>query len=315
MTVCIAALFNWNYTTTPGGANLGPAALVVTDRMITAGDVQYEPAQTKMAHITYRVLLVIAGDYSIHSQAIKIAMEHFRNKQNATPESVAALYGRTLQALKLKEAEDLYLAPLGLNSDSFLAQQKDMAPHFVSQLTDQMQSYRGEETETLVIGGSADRVDIYGVDTKGIVACYNDVGFAAIGSGAWHARSRLMQAGYVNTTTFSAALSIVFAAKKVAELAPGVGSNTDIALVFTGGHQPLRIDVANKVHELYQEYMPKLNALGIEYINKVQEYISKPSAQAADEEPKGVPGGSAQTNENASQPAAETPRQNEAGKA
>ena len=205
--------------------------------MITAGDVQYEPRQTKYARITPKILIVIAGDYSMHSQGIKKTMAHFRLSASATPEDVAIYYGRSIQALKLKEAEDFFLAPLGLNSDSFLAQQKDMAPHFVSLLTEQMQGYRGEEAEALVVGSCNGLIDIYGVDTKGVIACYNDVGFAAIGSGAWHAKSRLMQAGYVNTTTFAGALSFTYAAKKASEISPGVGPNTDIMLVFRDNYE------------------------------------------------------------------------------
>ena len=120
-------------------------------------------------------------------------MGHFRGAANATPKEVATYYGRAIQALKLKEAEDLYLAPLGLNSDSFVAQQKDMAAHFVTHLTEQMQAYRGEELDALVIGPQEDIVSVYGVDTKGMITCHDDVGFAAIGSGAWHAKSRLMR--------------------------------------------------------------------------------------------------------------------------
>ena len=66
MTVCIAALFRWNYANLPT-QQVAPAALILTDRMVTAGDVQYEPQQTKVAHITPKTLLVIAGDYSLHS--------------------------------------------------------------------------------------------------------------------------------------------------------------------------------------------------------------------------------------------------------
>jgi len=213
VTVCIAALSQWNYGTR---ANPDPGHLVIvlTDRMITAGDVQYEPQQTKHAHITPNILLVIAGDYSTHSRAIKKITEHFQIIPSASPESVAIFYGRSIQELKLKEAEDLYLAPLGLNSDSFLAQQKDMAPHFVSLLTEQMQAYRGEEIDALVVGSERGAVAIYAVDTKGMISCHDDVGFAAIGSGSWHAKSRLMQFGHVNSNTFATALTVTYAAKK-----------------------------------------------------------------------------------------------------
>ena len=59
----------------------------------------------------------------------------------------------------------------------------------------------------------------------------------------------------------------------------------------------LRPDVVNKLHELYSEYRPKADALGLEYINEMQNFISKPVLQTIDEVPKGVPGGDAQITE------------------
>ena len=43
----------------------------------------------------------------------------------------------------------------------------------------------------------------------------------------------MMQAGYVNTFRYYAALGVTFAAKKSAEIAPGVGKATDIHLIRT----------------------------------------------------------------------------------
>jgi len=238
VTVCIATIFRWNYGTVEA-PDWGGAAIVLMDRMISAGDVEYEPPQSKFAVITPHLMLAIAGDYSVHTQAIKKTARHFEGRQDALPEDVAVFYGRAIQAIKLKEAEDLYLAPLGLNSDSFLAQQKDMAPHFVSYLTDQMQAYRGDEVDALIVGGSGRGVAIYAVDTKGIVTCADDVGFAAIGSGAWHAKSILMKNGFTNNLRLSQASGIAFAAKKGAEIAPGVGADTDGMVIFKDALRPL----------------------------------------------------------------------------
>jgi hypothetical protein len=77
------------------------------------------------------------------------------------------------------------------------------------------------------------------VDTGGSVNCCDDVGFAAIGIGAWHAKSRLMQGGYINNMFFAPALAVLYAAKKAAEIAPGVGRATDIQIVLREGHFPL----------------------------------------------------------------------------
>jgi hypothetical protein len=45
-------------------------AIIISDRMITAGDQQYEPPQQKLAKLTPRVLVMVAGEVTLHSQAI-----------------------------------------------------------------------------------------------------------------------------------------------------------------------------------------------------------------------------------------------------
>jgi 20S proteasome alpha/beta subunit len=138
VTICIATLFHWNYS--PNATPLHRmCALVASDRKITAGDVEYEPAQQKFAQMTPSTILLVSGDISV--------------------------------------------------------------------------------------------VHIYAIDKNGMIACWDDVGFAAIGSGAWHAKSLLMQAGYVNKAIFAPALALTFAAKKASEIALGVGKETDIKIV------------------------------------------------------------------------------------
>jgi hypothetical protein len=201
----------------------GPAAIAISDRMITAGDVQYEPQQLKVATVYPASLVMIAGDYSLHTQAMKEMYGHLIGVTDAKPRDIALIYGRAIQGIKRRQAEDLFLAPLGLNTDSFLAQQKDMSEHFVKSITAQLQGYRGDDVEAIIVGSDKNIVQIYTVDSLGMVGCSDDVGFAAIGIGAWHAKSRLMQAGYVSRQLFANALAAAFAAKKSAETAPGVG--------------------------------------------------------------------------------------------
>jgi 20S proteasome alpha/beta subunit len=295
VTICIAALFRWNYGTNEQ-PNWQYAALAISDRMITTGDVTYEPNQTKIAQFTPTTMGLIAGDYSI------------------SPERIANLYGHAVQEIKLKQAEDIYLAPLGLNSDSFLAQQKDMAPHFVSLLTEQMQAYPGEDVDALIIGAHDGIINIYGVDRMGIVYCYDDVGFAAIGSGSGHVKSRLTQVGYTShNLEIAPALAITYAAKKISQVAPGVGVHEDIHLVFKDHYEMLPYDWWVAVRDLYDEYRPKAEALSQEYVTKLRDTIIKPKTTVQNESEKGIAGSDAQANERPSAPAAQAAPRNEAG--
>ncbi len=114
-----------------------------------------------------------------------------------------------------------------------------------------------------------------------------------------------MQAGYTSQTTFARAAVLTFAAKKASELAPGVGKNTDITIVFRNNCERMREDVAGKLNSLFIEFTPRVHALGNEFVDKFQDYISKPRLGVAPETPKGLPGGDAQLNASASPPAAE----------
>ena len=62
------------------------------------------------------------------------------------------MYAQSLQTVRQRPAEDLYLAPVGLNMETFLVQQKDMSERFVELLTNQLQSFNDPDVEALVVG-------------------------------------------------------------------------------------------------------------------------------------------------------------------
>jgi hypothetical protein len=194
-------------------------------------------------------------------------------QRNTAPQDVALIYGQAMQAVRRRRAEDIYLAPLGLNTDTFLAQQREFSEGFADQITHQMQSYRDDQVEALVLANDADDAHIYSLDERGVVSCLDDVRFAAIGSGSWHAKSRLMQWGYVNSTLFVPALAASFAAKKAAEVAPGVGAATDIYVLFKTGAEPLRPDVAVQLPELYERYKAGRAQLEAQIVHDLDEFV------------------------------------------
>jgi hypothetical protein len=199
-----------------------------------------------------------------------------------------------------------------MNSDTFIAQQKEMSDSFIEKITEQMQKYEGELVEALIIGSDDNHAQIYGVDSRGMITCYNDVGFAAIGIGGWHARSRLMQLGYHNNLTLAPALAAIFDAKKAAQIAPGVGDNTDMYFVAKTGYFQLWDYVDKKLHELHADYRTNVDALMIAMVQQLQSFLDKP-----DNEPKANEQGpsreNATPNERPSPPAAETARKDESG--
>jgi 20S proteasome alpha/beta subunit len=317
VTVCVTTLFRWNYGTL-SQPDMGIAAITASDRMISAGDVQYEPAQQKVAVITSRCLVLIAGDYSLHSQAIRDTMQQVQNNATISPYNISLIYGRAIQTINVRHAEDLYLAPLGLNSDTFLAQQNDMSREFVSSITTQMQAYIGEDVEALVVGSDGANVQLYHIDHKGTSSNFDDVGFAAIGIGSSHARSTLMQSRYVNAALLGEALAATYRAKKGAEVAPGVGEYTDMHVVLRDRLFPVWPNIFSRMDTLYDEYETQRQTLVAQNIRALEEAINEggnkeqPEARG-NEEQEGLPTEDAPDNEGAGANAAQAPRSDEGG--
>jgi 20S proteasome alpha/beta subunit len=285
VTVCIAARCIWNYPQQGGvPAGFGPAVLTLSDRMITFGDVEYEPNQQKVGNLTRNILLLISGDYSIHSQALMDTRKQIGANASISVHDAALIYGHCLQQIKLRAAENDVLAPLGLNTDTFIAQQRDMSPALVETLAMRLQGYSGEYIEALIVGidVGSDLGSIYHVDNRGTVSCFNDIGFASIGAGAWHAKSRLMQFGYEKNTPFVTALGMTYAAKKSAEVAPGVGKTTDIKIIFRHHVEPLMDATQNKLQELYEEYEKGHQALGVTAIQRLNDWFADPKNWRSD---------------------------------
>jgi hypothetical protein len=310
VTVCVAVLFHWNYAPAGQPLDYRPAALIASDRMITAGDVQYEPQQLKVANLTSRVVGMVAGDYTVHSQAIREIQDANKDRsETVSPYDIALQYGRAMQAIRRRWAEDLYLAPFGLTIEGFLAQQRELAPQIVDHLTTQLQGYTAEECEALVVGSNGKQVELYQVDNRGMVRRLDDVGFAAIGIGAWHAKSRLMQVGYHSKQMFNEALAAVYAAKKNGEIAPGVGTETDITLILDAHVGGLRDDFMNTLQRMYAKYDTARRAMGESFVAELREALA---AESVGGQQSGPLGQNAQVNGRAGEAASETSEVNEA---
>jgi hypothetical protein len=321
VTVCIAALSSWNYAKPGDPEDWGLVAITASDRMITFGDVQYEPEQMKFASMATHTMLLISGDYSLHSEAIKTTQHALQSRPDATPGDIALMYGRAMQAIKQRHAEDIFLAPLGLNTDLLAAQQNELSPSTVDRLLAQMQQYEGEVVEALIVGiekkvgTETGGGTIYHVDSRGSVTCADDVGFAAIGSGAWHANSQLMQAGYTRRFPYFRALATVFAAKKAADVSPGVGNNfTDVSVIFRTGPEPLIQYQRDKLEEIYADFVTKRAALATDAVTALTDCVIERGKAGKNEQSEGQPGKDTQADVSPSADAPEATAGNEAPK-
>jgi hypothetical protein len=255
MTVCIAAIADSSMI---GG---------MSDRMLTAGDVQFQPSASKIWRLTNSIAMMVSGDIGTQSEIYADVLTQVHHTLGPSPshwlrvETVVELYRQAYFRLQRRRAEQEILAPLGLDSESFLARQASMDAGFVSNIGSELINFRMPEISSIIAGVdpalSWDKESkliaphIYSIH-DGRVSCADAVGFACIGAGAWHANSTLMLAGHTPGTPASTTLLTVYSAKKRAEVAPGVGPETDTFVITgLGGYSELRDEIRDAVTKAY----------------------------------------------------------------
>jgi hypothetical protein len=147
VTVCIAMTLTWIY----GENDFGHAILTASDRMLTAGDTQYEPRQQKLSWLTPSVMLMVAGDMTVHTEALTYTARDIDALTDPMIEEVVSIYASHIRNIRRKRAESLYLDPLGLSIDTFLSNQKNMLPQIVVDITNEIRTF-SLEIEALIVG-------------------------------------------------------------------------------------------------------------------------------------------------------------------
>lgn len=220
VTICVAAISQ--------GMIFG-----ASDRMVTAGDVQFEPSAQKVFGLTSSIAIMIAGDTALQTEILQgLTLEvnhHLQTKSDVwlNVRYIAERYAFYFGSLRQRVAERTFLTPLGLDYQSFHAKQKDMAPELVTRLATEMLNHRMPDIQALIVGVDTAGPHIYYCDNESM-ECQDQVGFAAIGVGYWHANSQFMFAGHSLTSTQPDTLWLTYLAKRRAEVAPSIGEATDM---------------------------------------------------------------------------------------
>jgi 20S proteasome alpha/beta subunit len=267
VTVCIAAICSL-----PNGAL---AVIGVSDRMLTVGDVEFEPPQQKvysLAPLAPRAAILVAGDTAAQisiCNATAAKLPKTPPPAGAEIEAIANLYAAEFIKYRQRESEGVVLTPLGLTLDSFIGRQKEMAPEQVQRLVTDLRRYEFG-VEAIICGVDASGPHIFTVSNPGVVYCHDPVAFAAIGIGGRHAESQFMLASYVRDWPLSHALLLTYSAKRRAEVAPGVGKGTDLLFIEAGG---TIIQVSDAIQQKLGDLYTKIVEREAEAATKAREEV------------------------------------------
>lgn len=245
MTVCIGAI-----------CDDGNTAIVASDRMVTGSypPIEFEHTQSKIYSLTEYCVALTAGNalkpVEIIQKTIALARE---TKKPPDMETLANRMKGLYQALRAMEAEDVFLRPRTMTVELFYREGTRLLPPDVFAVIDS-QFYRYDfGLELLVVGTDFRGAHIYTVRNPGLVDRFDSLGFHAIGVGALHAIQCFIARRYKISYNLEEAVNIVYAAKKVSEVAPGVGRETDIDLIFSDGIVPVDPEIIEELSRIYQK--------------------------------------------------------------
>lgn len=282
MTVCIAAICE------------GATIIGASDRMVTTGSIKFEPQQTKIISISNSISIMIAGDIGLQTEILDQVTTEVSTRINDDPANwwrvadVADLYSHHYKEVKFKKAESAILAPLGMDGDTFKVLQQQMSPKLVKELAGDLRKFRLPVTQVIITGIDITGAHIFTI-ADGNISCKDFVGFASIGIGGWHADSQFMFDRHNKTKPMPETLLLVYSAKKRAEVAPGVGEDTDMFVIGPrlGTFIPIGQHVLTKLEQIYNKTQFAIENANqnaketvTQYVEEITRAVSIPREQA-----------------------------------
>jgi hypothetical protein len=271
--------------------------------MLTAGDVEFQPKAGKIRELTSSIALMTAGDSSLQTEIISRVSLEVGARIEADPKNwwlvkdVADLYAKHYGAIRRERSERSILSPLGLTHETFISRQSEMADSFLRNLSTELINFSMPSVATIITGSDLVGEHIY-VVSGGDVECLDSVGFAAIGIGRWHANSQFMFAGHDRSKPIPETLLLTYAAKRRAEVSPGVGEGTDM---FTIGARlgsyvrvgPQVIDDLEKIYKRTRSASRKAIEKANKEVTKYVEALAGTETPQQQESPSTDRGGTA----------------------
>jgi hypothetical protein len=210
-----------------------------------------------------------------------------------TVKNLADSYALAWSQARSRRAERQYLLPLGMDTASFAGKVQMLGEKLGGDVARELLTYPMPDAAAIFMGVDSSagylRAHLYTVEA-GRLTCHNDTGFAAIGVGVYQAASSLMFSGHGSETGLDTAVYLTYAAKKRAEVAPGVGIETD--MVYVSNTEPkyflFGAHVITKLEEIYQQAEKshkRINRKAEEQCHAYLDTLRTAPAQSASDEP------------------------------
>jgi len=236
------------------------AVVLAADRMRTMTaplNLQTQPPLKKILPLTNSGAILFAGPSDAESLAVDLSEELNRASHKPRPlvDKVVVAY----KALKQRRVEEAFVTPLGTD----LAGLRDLlarspASQILSDIVVRGIGSHNLGIDLLVAATDGTKAELYYVGNPGMFNKVGQSGFWAIGTGFQHAVITLAARLQRDDLSLNETLCNVYDAKKVAEGAPGVGEDTDFAVLHKQRLIFLGADVIQHVADA-RNPLPRLN--------------------------------------------------------
>jgi len=242
MTVCLAAL-----------CENGRTVVVAADRMVTFGGIiEFEHTVPKMTPTTSLAMVMVAGDTLLGTELAQTVAAQVRG---TTPSinTIAVALGQEFQAIRRREMEVEILVPRALDLNSYYGAHASLNGQIVVGLDHNLTQF-SLGVELLLGGVDEEGSHIYSISNPNQVRCHDIIGHGAVGSGAIHALQSMIGFRHDATARLGETVFRAYASKRRSEAAPGVGRDTDLAIVSEHGIRRLSDDELKNMSSILDEH-------------------------------------------------------------
>lgn len=252
MTICLAALCS--------EGDEDPRAVVAADRMVTYGGfIEFEHTMPKVAHASPYALAMVAGDTLVGTRLARAVADSVAGTSPKVVE-IAQSLAQHYETVRQEQVEHQILVPRGLNLATFYGAHASLNGQITMMIDQQMLGFN-LNVELLLAGVDDDGAHIYSIMNPGRPETQHDIiGYAAAGSGAIHALQSMIGFRHSADADVKETVFRVYASKRRAEVAPGVGHDTDMAVISRDGVKWLSEETLKQLGVLYDDFQQSTDA-------------------------------------------------------
>jgi 20S proteasome alpha/beta subunit len=251
MTICIAA-----------NCAHGEAVVVASDRMLTAHflALEFDHPDAKIEEISPTCVALTSGD-ALAAQGVLAAGPGIAGQlQDPFISDFAEHIRQKYVESRRKMANQGILEPRGMTFDNFYSGGINNLPRDLAMLLDS-HIQRADLGVSIILAG-VDRAGphIYGIEDPGTSICFDRLSYHAIGSGDRHAILTLVAQKQHHTMGLNQTVFNAYCAKRAAEAAPGVGTETEMRVITRTGIHSVTAGELDALSGLHKKRMnPKLD--------------------------------------------------------